>query len=137
MVEPSTVNNVATINGTMLGAVVFDTEVLQFIGKDNEPKDEAKLIKNGLLDQFNACLKEFINTGVIAPVTDLPEMEIQRMKKSFILLCYSLANNEQTTTKLRICTNSSLKTQAKTPSFNDICISRPDYLNCLEFILTR
>ena len=39
MVEPSTANNVATINGNMLGAVGFDTEVLQFIGKDDEPRD--------------------------------------------------------------------------------------------------
>ena len=28
MVESSTVNNVATINGTMLGAVGYDTDVL-------------------------------------------------------------------------------------------------------------
>ena len=30
-----------------------------------------------------------------------------------------------------------LKAQAKTPSFNDTCISGPDYLNCLDSILTR
>ena len=59
------------------------------------------------------------------------------MQKSVIPLCYSLANNEQATTKLRICTNSSFKVQAKTPSFNECCISGPDYLNCLDSILTR
>ena len=36
---PSTVNNVAKINGNMLGAVGFDTEVLQFITKDGSVKD--------------------------------------------------------------------------------------------------
>ena len=34
LVEQSTVNNVAKINGNLLGAVGFDTEVLQFITKD-------------------------------------------------------------------------------------------------------
>ena len=65
---------------------------------------ESKLIKNGLLSQFNECLKQFIDTGVVSPVSAFPEMET--MQKSFIPLCYSLANNEQATTKLRICTNS-------------------------------
>ena len=36
---PSTVNNVAKINGNMLGAVGFDTEVLQFITKEGNVKD--------------------------------------------------------------------------------------------------
>ena len=31
---------------------------------------ESKLIKNGLLAQFNDCLKDFINAGVVAPVSD-------------------------------------------------------------------
>ena len=39
MVEPSTANNVAKINGNMLGAVGFDTEVLQFVAKDGELKN--------------------------------------------------------------------------------------------------
>ena len=39
MVEPSTAKNVAKINGNMLGAVGFDTEVLQFVSKDGELKD--------------------------------------------------------------------------------------------------
>ena len=63
---------------------------------------ESKLIKNGLLRQFNECLKQFIDTGVVAPVSAFPEMEM--MQKSFIPLCNSLANNEHATTKLRICT---------------------------------
>ena len=36
---PSTVNNVAKINGNMLGAIGFDTEVLQFITKDGSVKE--------------------------------------------------------------------------------------------------
>ena len=64
---------------------------------------ESKLLKNGLLSQFNECLKQFIDTGVVALVSAFPEMEM--MQKSFIPLCYSMANNEQATIKLRICTN--------------------------------
>ena len=39
LVESSTANNVAKINGNMLGAVGFDTEVLQFITKEGNVKD--------------------------------------------------------------------------------------------------
>ena len=91
-------------------------------------------MKKVLLSQFNECLKQFMDSGV-APVSAFPEMKT--MQKSFIPLCYSLANNDQATTKLRICTNSSFKVQEKTPSFNDCCISGPEYLNCLDSILTR
>ena len=49
-------------------------------------------MKNGLLGQVNECLKQFIDTCVVAPVSAFPEMEM--MQKSFIPLCYSLANNE-------------------------------------------
>ena len=38
---------------------------------------ETKLIKNGLLDQFNEQLNEFIKCGVISPITDFPEMEMR------------------------------------------------------------
>ena len=96
---------------------------------------KSKLVKNGLLSQFNECLKQFIDAGVVAPISDFPEMK--EMQKSFIPLCYSLANNDQATTKLRICTNSSFKAQPKMPSFNECCISGPEYLNCLDSILTR
>ena len=62
---------------------------------------------------------------------------LKEIQKRFIPLCYSLANNDQATTKLRICTNSSFKAQPKMPSFNECCISGPEYLNCLDSILTR
>ena len=39
LVEPVTTNNLAKINGNMLGAVGFDTEVLQFIMKDGNVKN--------------------------------------------------------------------------------------------------
>ena len=96
---------------------------------------ESKLIKNGLLAQFNDCLKQFIDAGVVAPISDFPEMK--DMQKSYIPLCYSLANNDQATTKLQICTNSSFKAQPKIPSFNKCYISGPEYLNSLDSILTR
>ena len=96
---------------------------------------ESKLIKNGLLDSFNVCLKEFINSGGVAPTSNFPEMV--NMKKSYIPLCYALANNDKATTKIRICTNSSYKKSSKYPSFNDACIDGPDYLNNLDSIVTR
>ena len=39
LVEPVTTNILAKISGHMLGAVGFDTEVLQFITKDGNVKD--------------------------------------------------------------------------------------------------
>ena len=68
---------------------------------------KAKLVKNGLLEQFNTFLKEFINSGMITPVSLIPKMA--NIQESFIPLCYSLANNSEATTKLRICINSSFK----------------------------
>ena len=59
---------------------------------------ESKLIKNGLFAQFNDSLKQFIDAGVVAPISDFPEME--GIQKGYIPLCYSLANNDQATTKL-------------------------------------
>ena len=96
---------------------------------------ENKLVKNGLVQQFNKALKEFMNTGVVSPVESFPEMN--GMQESFIPLCYALANNEEANTKLRICTNSSFKTSSKYPSFNDACIDGPDYLNNMDSILSR
>ena len=46
---------------------------------------ESKLMKNGLLSQFNECLKQFIDTGVVAPVSAFSKMEM--MQKHFIPLC--------------------------------------------------
>ena len=59
------------------------------------------------------------------------------LQKSFIPLYYSLANSPQSTTKLRICTNSSFKSNGKSVSVNDCMISGPEYLNSLDSILTR
>ena len=96
---------------------------------------ENKLVKNGLVQQFNKALKEFMNTGVVSPVESFPEMN--GMQESFIPLCYALANNEEANTKLRICTNSSFKISSKYPSFNDAYIDGPDYLNNMDSILSR
>ena len=56
---------------------------------------EAKLKKNGLLNQFNLQLKEFMNTGIITPVTP----SVSELQVTFIPLCYILANNSEATTK--------------------------------------
>ena len=97
---------------------------------------EGRLIKNGLLSQFNASSpREFINTGVIAPVSLFPGMSKHQV--SYIPLCYTLANNAAATTKLRICTNSSFKSNTKAVSLNECMISGPEYLNSLDSILTR
>ena len=93
---------------------------------------EVKLIKNGLLDRFNTYLKEFINSGIITPVNML--LAMSKLQVSFIPLCYSLANNAAATTKLRICTNSSFKSNTKTVSLNECMISGPEYLNFLDSI---
>ena len=74
---------------------------------------KAKLIKNCLLAQFNNCLKHFIDAGVVAPIFYFPEME--GMQNRYIPLCYSLANNDQATTKLCICTNSSFRPSQNCP----------------------
>ena len=94
---------------------------------------EVKLKKNVLLDQFNKSLKEFFNTGVIAPVS----VEMTDYQASYIPLCYALANNDQASTKLRVCSNSGFKVSSQVPSFNDTCINGPLYLNNMDSILSR
>ena len=61
LVEPSTMNNVAKINGNMLGAVGFDTEVLQFVAKDGE-------LKNLLVTYDSYCSHSMMNSKL---ATDL------------------------------------------------------------------
>ena len=59
------------------------------------------------------------------------------LQKSYIVMCYSLANNEHKNTKVRLCMNSSFKTGEDQVSLNECMIDGPQYLNDMNGILTR
>ena len=55
MIEFTTSNNLAKINGNMLGAVGFDTQVLKFIAKDGN-------IKKVLVTYGSYCIHSMMST---------------------------------------------------------------------------
>ena len=89
------------------------------------PRIKAEL--ESLKDLPTSMMEESANIQEIINVTQA--LEKYGKKEAIDSVCIQRFRN-----KLQICTNSSFKAQAKTPSFNECCISGPDYLNCLESI---
>jgi hypothetical protein len=90
--------------------------------------------KEGLLQQINENVLDFMKRGVIKWTEEIPE--IVTMQRSYIPLTYKLRSDPEVSTKLRICGNSSFKT-GKRVSLNDCMIQGPQYLNSIEGILLR
>ena len=89
---------------------------------------ESKLRKDNLVETFNANVLNFMRRGVIQWVDDLPKIENLQRSYSYIPLTFTLKSDPETTTKLRICGNSSFKT-GRSISLNDCMIPGPQYLN--------
>ena len=96
---------------------------------------EVKLKKHGLVEQFNCQVRDFFNRGVLSWVSDIPELE--EMQKFFISLTYTLKSFLLTTTKLRVCGNSSFSVNKNNPSLFQCMIDGPAYLQSLEGIILR
>ena len=95
---------------------------------------EMKLQKEGLTKAFNENVADFMARGVIRWTSDVPG--IQDLQKSYIPLTYALRAGADTTTKLRICGNSSFKSRSGV-SLNDCMLDGPSYLNSVQGILLR
>ena len=95
---------------------------------------ERKLLALGLQDiankQFSKLRKSVIKSDTEDP---LPE----NLQRSYIVMCYSLANNPMKNTQVRLCMNSSFKQGENSVSLNECQIDGPSYLNDLNQILTR
>ena len=93
---------------------------------------EKRLQREGLIEAFNENVADFMSRGVIKWTCDVPG--IKDLQRSYIPLTYSLRSGQGVTTKLRICGNSSFKSNGSDVSLNNCFLPGPKYLNSLEGI---
>ena len=96
---------------------------------------EKRVERMGLIDQLNNSYNKMKKQGVL--VLDSEEPLNPNLQESFIVLCYSLANNPEKTTQFRVCVNSSYKARPENLSLNDVMLPVPTYLNNQEKVLTN
>ena len=96
---------------------------------------ERKIEANGLTLAVNSQLEKFRKKGVL--MLDTEDVLDPKLPKSHIVMCYSLASNVHKNTQVRLCMNSSFRSNDKTPSLNDCMLDCPSYLNNMEGILVR